>query len=89
MSNLIKENRKTEFNEKQSAISNGTDTSSVTQREANQQAGTSKRVSESERSLTGRTTTTKSSRERVNIGAQITFTVPIRITTPIAPGASC
>lgn len=89
MSDLVRHDEETKFNEKQVGSSKGTDTTNSSQREEGQQTGTSKRVAESERSLTSRSTTTNNNRERVNIGAQITFTVPIRITTPIAPGASC
>jgi hypothetical protein len=89
MSDLVKHVEKTQFNEAQTGQSTSKDTSTSSQHELGEQTNSSKRTAMTERALTGKTVTTNSNRERVNIGAQINFTVPIRITTPVAPGASC
>ena len=83
MSNLIQDIDKTKFNEKQIGSSKGTDKSVVAQTEAGGQVSNSSSVKQSERSLTGKSVQTSSSKERYAIGVRVSFTVPIRSTTPV------
>lgn len=90
MAELRKREGKNKFKQIKTQTSTSEDETVQSSSESRGQAGTSSRVSQSERSLTGKTTSTQSNRERVNIAMQITFVVPIRQVTPTGPGgASC
>ena len=90
MSNLSKREGKNKFKKVKTQTSTSSDETAQSSLETRGQTGTSKRVSETVRALEGKTVSTQSNRERVNIAMQITFTVPIRQITPTGPGgASC
>lgn len=90
MAELRKRNGKNKFKQVRTQVSTSEDETVQASSESRGQTGTSKRVSETVRALEGKTVQTQNNRERVNIGMQITFTVPIRQITPTGPGgASC
>lgn len=88
MAELRKRNGKNKFKQVRTQVSTSEDETVQASSESRGQTGTSKRVSETVRALEGKTVQTQNNRERVNIGMQITFTVPIRQITPTGPGGS-
>lgn len=90
MAELKKREGQNKYKQVKTQVSASEDDSTQDSLETRDQEGTSKRVSESVRALTGKTVQTQSNRERVNIAMQITFVVPIRQITPTGPGGqSC
>lgn len=90
MSDLVKHGEKTKFSEKQVGNSRGTDTATVDQNDVVTAEGASSRVVESASSQNARTVQTSSNKERVNIGFNVSFTVPFRSFTPTpSKGNSC
>ena len=90
MSDLKKREGENKFKQVKTSTSAGTDNTTQESTETRDTEGTSRRVAETVRALSGKTTQTQSNREKVNIGFEITFTVPILQNTPIDPSAgSC
>lgn len=90
MAELRKREGKNKFKQVKTQTSTSSDETVQSSDEKRGQTGTSRRVSETVRNLEGKTVSKQSDRQRVNVGMQITFTVPIRQITPTGPGgASC
>lgn len=82
-------NGTTVYNQKQTVDATSTRTGTSLQTDSAGETSNSSGETKTERNLTSTSIETKAAGERVNIGMQISFVIPIESKVPIMPGTSC